>query len=29
LGEDDYFSFSQEGLLKKAGVDFVSALKGS
>jgi len=29
LGEDDYFSFAQEGLLKKVGVDFVSALKGS
>ena len=29
LGEDDYFSFAQEGLLKKVGIDFVSALKGS
>ena len=29
LGEDDYFSFAQEGLLKKVGVDFVSTLKGS
>ncbi|HZK11049.1 MAG TPA: DNA repair protein RadC [Atribacterota bacterium] len=28
LGEDDYFSFAQEGLLKKVGVDFVSTLKG-
>jgi DNA repair protein RadC len=29
LGEDDYFSFAQEGLLKKVRVDFMSALKGS
>jgi len=29
LGEDNYFSFAQEGLLKKVGVDLVSALKRS
>jgi DNA repair protein RadC len=29
LGEDDYFSFAQEGLLKKVGIDFMSVLKGS
>ena len=28
LGDDNYFSFAQEGLLKKVGVDPVSALKG-
>jgi DNA repair protein RadC len=28
LGEDNHFSFAQEGLLKKVGVDLVSALKG-
>jgi len=28
LGENNYFSFAQEGLLKKVGVDFISALKG-
>ena len=28
LGEDNYFSFAQEGLLKKVGADLVSALKG-
>ena len=28
LGEDNYFSFAQEGLLKKAGADLVSTLKG-
>lgn len=28
LGEDNHFSFAQEGLLKKVGVDPVSALKG-
>jgi DNA repair protein RadC len=28
LGEDNYFSFAQEGLLKKVGADFVSTLKG-
>jgi len=29
LGEDNYFSFAQEGLLKKVGADLVSAQKGS
>ena len=28
LGEDNYTSFAQEGLLKKVGADLVSALKG-
>ncbi|MBU4562054.1 DNA repair protein RadC [bacterium] len=28
LGEDSYFSFAQEGILKKVGADLVSALKG-
>ena len=28
LGEDNYFSFAQEGLLKKVGADLVSTLKG-
>ena len=28
LGEDNHFSFAQEGLLKKVGVDLVSTLKG-
>jgi DNA repair protein RadC len=28
LGEDNYFSFTQEGLLKKIGADPVSTLKG-
>jgi len=28
LGEDNYFSFAQESLLKKVGADLVSTLKG-
>jgi DNA repair protein RadC len=28
LGEDNHFSFAQEGLLKKVGADLVSTLKG-
>jgi len=28
LGEGNHFSFAQEGLLRKAGADLVSSLKG-